>query len=335
MTTRRIFCALLLFSSFASLAIAQQPTATVPQSGAISGTVTDVNDGIIPGVHVILQSIATGESRTVISGEDGAYLFDDLRPDATYLITIRAAGFVPWVSHAIAVGPSQRQHVTGTKLQFAGDAASVTVYASAEEIAAEQVKIEERQRAFGVIPNFYVVYDHSAAPLTAKLKFKLALRASIDPMIFASVAFIAGANQAVDHPNFRQGARGYGQRMGALYANGVTDIMVGEAILPSLLHQDPRYFYQGTGTKKSRVFHALSSAFLCRGDNGRREPNYSNIGGDFVSGAISNIYYPQSNRGVGLVFENALIATGGRMANGIVQEFILRRFTSSVKGRTP
>jgi hypothetical protein len=110
--------------------------------------------------------------------------------------------------------------VTGTKLQFAGDAASVTVHASSEKIATEQVKLEERQRAFGVIPNFYVVYDHEGAPLTAKLKFKLALRASTDPVIFVAIAFIAGADQAVGHPNFEQGMKGYGQRMGALYANG-------------------------------------------------------------------------------------------------------------------
>jgi hypothetical protein len=76
--------------------------------------------------------------------------------------------------------------------------------------------------------------------------------------------------------------------------------MIGGAILPSLLHQDPRYFYQGTGTKKSRALHALSNSFVCKGDNGRRQPNYSSIGGDLASAAISNAYYPASNRGVGL-----------------------------------
>jgi hypothetical protein len=150
-------------------------------------------------------------------------------------------------------------------------------------------------------------------------------------MFFAAAAFTAGVEQAGDTPNYGQGAKGYGQRIGALYANGFTDIMVGEAILPSLLHQDPRYFYQGTGTKRSRVIHALSSPFICKGDNGKWEPNYSSVGGDLAAGAISNIYYPQSNRGAGIVFENALITTGGRMVSGLVQEFILRRFTSGAK----
>jgi hypothetical protein len=148
------------------------------------------------------------------------------------------------------------------------------------------------------------------------------------------VAFVAGLDQAGTTPNYGQGAAGYGQRVGALYANGFTDIMIGGAILPSLLHQDPRYFYQGTGTTKSRFMHAISSPFIAKGDNGRWEPNYSSVGGDLATGAISNIYYPESNRGPGLVFVNAAITTGGRMANGLIQEFILRRFTPSARNRT-
>ena len=270
-----------------------------------------------------------------MSGDNGSYTFDDLRPGATYQVTISAAGFVTWTSSTFTVDPGQIHLLTGSKLQLAGEAASVTVYASSEDVAAEQVKIEERQRVFGVIPNFYVVYDHDAVPLSAKLKFKLALKATTDPEIFAAVAFTAAIHQAGDTPDFGQGAKGYGQRVGALYANGVDDIMIGEAILPSLLRQDPRYFYQGTGSKRSRTFHALANAFICKGDNGKWELNYSNVGGDLAAGAISNIYYPRANRGTGIVFENAAIAAGGRMANGLLQEFILRRFTSHAGNRTP
>ena len=104
-------------------------------------------------------------------------------------------------------------------------------------------------------------------------------------------------------------------------------------ILPSLLHQDPRYFYQGTGTTKSRVLHALSSPFVCKGDNGKWQPNYSTMGGDLASAAISNAYYPPSNRGAGLVFGNFLIGTGQRAAADLAQEFILRRLTPKAKNR--
>jgi len=204
---------------------------------------------------------------------------------------------------------------------------------SPEQIATEEVKIEEQQRVLGIIPNFYVVYDHSAKPLTTKLKFKLALRTSIDPATVVGIGVLAAIHQAGDVPNYGQGWDAYGKRYGAAAADGFSDIMIGGAILPSLLHQDPRYFYQGTGTTTSRALHALSNPFVCRGDNGRRQPNYSTIGGDLASASISNAYYPVSNRGAGLVFENLLINTGERMLTSLVQEFILGKLTSRAKNK--
>jgi hypothetical protein len=117
-------------------------------------------------------------------------------------------------------------------------------------------------------------------PLTSKLRFKLALRTTIDPSLFLGSAFVAGVDQAANKYDYQQGAKGYAQRFGASYANGLTDIMVGGAIL----HQDPRFFYQGTGTKKSRILHAFSYPIIWRGDNGHLQPNYSSLGGFLVSG---------------------------------------------------
>lgn len=329
-TQRRTVCAIVLSGCCVLPAIAQQQAGPISHPGTVFGTVTDVDDDIVPGADVLLQSSTTGERQSMVAADNGSYTFR-VQPEVTYHITISAAGFVTWNSPAIRVSADQIDYLTESKLQIAGKTDSVIVYASFQQIASEQVKNEIRQRVFGVIPNFYVAYNRDAVPLTAKLKFKLALRASTDPVMVAAAAFTAGLEQAGDTPNYGQGAKGYGQRMGALYANGFTDIMVGEAILPSLLHQDPRYFYQGTGTTRSRIIHALSSPFICKGDNGKWEPNISSLGGDLAAGAISNIYYPQSNRGAGIVFGNALITTGGRMLNGLVQEFILRRFTSNAR----
>jgi hypothetical protein len=141
---------------------------------------------------------------------------------------------------------------------------------------------------------------------------------------------MAGIKQAANTPDYVQGAKGYGQRIGAISADSFSDILIGGAVLPSLLHQDPRYFYQGTGTTKSRIRHALSSPFICRGDNGQLQPNYSSLGGDLASSALSNAYYPQSNRGAGLVFGNFAIGTVERMASSFAQEFILPRLTPNV-----
>jgi hypothetical protein len=172
------------------------------------------------------------------------------------------------------------------------------------------------------------VYDSkNAVPLTTKLKFQLAMKVSADPVTLAGVAFMAGVRQTAHTPDYVLGAKGYGQRVGAEAANGFSDILIGGAILPSLLHQDPRYFYQGAGTTRSRLGHALASPFVCKGDNGRWQPNYSSLGGDLASSALMNTYYPQSNRGAGMIFGQFAINTAERELSGAVQEFVLRKLT--------
>jgi hypothetical protein len=331
----RVFVVLIyLCGSIASKAQEQLtllPDAPKPQPGIIVGTVVDVNDDAIPGATVILEGSVVNDSRTVASNDTGFFEFKDLEPETTYHVTVSAQGFANWTSPEIMLKPGQYVILKGSKLQVAMALTTVTVGYSAEEIATEQVKVEEQQRIFGFIPNFYVSYDQNAAPLTAKLKFELAAKVSFDPVTFFGVGIAAGAEQAGNHPNYPQGWKGFGERYGAAYTNGFTDIMIGGAILPSLLHQDPRYFYQGTGTAKSRVLHALTTPFVTRGDNGQRQPNYSTIGGDLASAAISNAYYPASNRGVGLFLGNFLIATGQRGAANLAQEFILRRLTHKAK----
>ena len=307
------------------------PDAPKPQPGIIVGTAVDVNDDAIPGATVSLESPLVSDSRTLVSNDNGFFEFKDLEPGTAYHLTISAPGFADWTSPEIMLKPGQYVIVKGTKLQVAMALTTVTVGYSPKEVATEQVKLEEQQRIFGFIPNFYVSYDQNAAPLTAKLKFELAAKVSFDPVTFFGVGIAAGAEQAGNHPNYPQGWKGFGERYGAAYTNGFTDIMIGGAILPSLLHQDPRYFYQGTGTTKSRVLHAVMNPFVTRGDNGQRQPNYSTIGGDLASAAISNAYYPESNRGVGLFLGNFLIATGQRAAANLAQEFILRRLTHKGK----
>ena len=302
------------------------PDAPRPQPGVIVGTVVDANDDAIPGANVVLESPTLQSPRTVVSNDKGFFEFNDVEPE-TYHVKISAPGFADWASPEVALKPGQYVILAVPKVQIATAFTSVTVGYSAEEIATEQVKLEEKQRIFGFIPNFYVSYDQNAAPLTAKLKFQLAAKVSFDPITFVGVGVAAAAEQAGNHPDYPQGWKGFGERYGAVYTNGFTDIMIGGAILPSLLHQDPRYFYQGTGTTKSRILHAVSSPFVCRGDNGRPQPNYSTIGGDLASAAISNAYYPASNRGVGLVLGNFLIGTGQRAAANLAQEFLLRRLT--------
>ncbi len=313
-----------------------QPSSSVAlqqESGGISGTVTDLYGDILPGATVTLDGQLPADHHKVVANDDGAFAFEGLRGNMSYRITVSREGFATWTSAAITLAPGQHVFLSGVDLKIEAEQTSVTVYGSTEQIAVEQVRIEEQQRVLGFIPNFYVVYDsQNAVPLTTKLKFKLALRVSIDPISVAAVTSMAGIKQAANTPDYVQGAKGYGQRVGAISADSFSDILIGGAILPSLLHQDPRYFYQGTGTTKSRLPHALFSPFICRGDNGRWQPNYSSLGGDLASSALSNAYYPQSNRGAGLVFGNFAIGTVERMASGFAQEFIWRKFTPRANG---
>ncbi len=306
--------------------IQPQPLPETPQQqkGNIVGTVTDVNGGTVANASVVLEGPTPSAHRTVMTNDRGFFEFSDLEP-GTYRVTVSAKGFANWTSSAITLNPGQAVILTGSKLKVAEAKATVTV--SSAQIAEEQVRIEEKQRVFGIIPNFYVVYEPNAEPLTTKLKFRLALRTAIDPITFIGAGIVAGIYQAADYPDFVQGLKGYGQRFGSVYADGLIDIMIGGAILPSLLHQDPRYFYQGTGTKKSRTFHALSYPFICKGDNGHLQPNYSSMGGDLATAAIANAYYPPANRGVEQVFASFLIGTGERMGASLAQEFILRKLT--------
>jgi hypothetical protein len=328
LSTRHRLCLLLLGMSVTSAAVAQRISAPELQTGTIIGTVTDVNDGTVPGATVVLEGPSLTASQRVKTGDDGFFKLEHLNPGTPYHVTISANGFADWNSPEINLRPAQYMDLTGIRLKIAAAITTVNALLSTEELATE-----EKQRVLGFIPNFYVVYDHNAVPLTPKLKFRLALKTSIDPVTFAGAAFLSGIDQASDTPNYQQGAKSYGQRLGANYANGLTDIFIGGAILPSLLRQDPRYFYQGTGTKKSRALHALSTPFICKGDNGRWQPNYSGLGGYLASGALSNVYYPESNRGPGLVFSTTFVDIAADMANGLIQEFVLRKLTPAAKTR--
>jgi hypothetical protein len=301
-------------------------------AGNVSGTVIDVYGDIVPGATVMIEGSDVTDRHSQDANDNGFFEFKNLPPGTSYRVTVSANGFDPWVSPPVRLERGQFVHVSEIKLRVHTEAASVRVVATPEQIATEQVTIAEHQRILGFIPNFYVVYDsENAVALTTKLKFRMATRVAVDPVSFFGAATLGAINQAADVPNYQQGWKGYAQRSGALYADGATNIMFGGAILPWLLHQDPRYFYLGKGPTKSRLLHALSNPFICKGDNGHKQPNISSMGGDLISGAISNLYYPESNRGVSLVFTGFLFSTAEREVVSVLQEFVVRRFTPSAK----
>jgi hypothetical protein len=205
------------------------------------------------------------------------------------------------------------------------------------EIAEVQIKEQEKQRVLGFIPNFYVSYVPNAAALAPKQKFELAWKSTIDPVTLVGIGAFAGVQQAGDqYPGYGQGAESYAKRYGAFYANVVIGTFIGSDALPSLFKQDPRYFYKGTGSKGSRLLYAVGSPFICKGDNGHWQPNYSYVLGSFAAGGIGTYYYPDGNRNrAQLALETVLFRIGESAVSSVLQEFIFRKLTPHSRTRAP
>jgi hypothetical protein len=298
-------------------------------SGTVSGTIVDRTGALVPGARVTLTRDGKALGQDALSSNDGQFAFTNVTT-GSFQLAVTAAGFATQTSSGL-LHAGESFVVPPIVLTVATAVTEVNVALSPVQVAEEEIKDEEKQRVFGVIPNFYVTYDHNAAPLDAKQKFKLAWRTTIDPVSFGIIGVIAGIQQSQNSfSGYGQGAQGYAKRYGASFADFVSGTFIGSAILPSVLKQDPRYFYKGTGSKRSRLLYALANAVICKGDNGRWQLNYSSIVGNMAAGGISNLYYPAENRnGAGLTVENGLIGIGATAAASVVQEFFMKKVTSN------
>ena len=244
----------------------------------------------------------------------------------THAVTLLLAAGLPLTSSLFAQPQTIQPDVTGV-----AEGAATAANSSLEPANVAKPDFVQDKHAFGVLPNYRTAEgDQPYAPISTSRKFKIATDDTIDGPSFLLAGVFAGLGQWQNsNPSFGQGAKGYFHR----YLTGLADQDVGnyltEAIIPTLMHQDPRYYYQGKGTNKSRMLHAISSPFICRGDNGKFQPNFSSVGGDLSSSALSNLYYPPSNRGAGLVFQNFAVTTGERMLSALVQEFVLGRINAT------
>ncbi len=289
----------------------------------------DVSGGTVPGAEVSLAHEDGTQLYTMVSEANGEFSFAKI-PAGSYLLMVNARGFAPFTSAEFAVTVQQAYEVPDVSLSVAIASIEVTVRPT-DLIAAEQIKTEEKQRLIGIIPNFYTSYIYDAAPLTSRQKFSLAARGTFDPVSMIGVGFAAGLEQANNsYPGYGQGAAGYSKRFAAKFVDGRTSDFLTHAVFPSLFHQDPRYYYQGSGSFKSRFLHAVGSAFVTRSDSGRTVPNYSFLLGDMCSGALSNLYYPPANRGVSLVFNRAAVGLAGRVGGNLIREFLPKRLTTNV-----
>jgi len=302
--------------------------------GTICGSVADRSGAFVRGAAVKVAYDDASAGPEAVTDEDGRFCLADVSPGSFHL-TVTLQGFATQTVTGI-LHSGEHYSAPPIVLEVAPASAEVHVSPSQEEIAQDEIKAQEKQRALGFIPNFYVSYVPNAAPLTPKQKFELAWKTTIDPVTFAINAGSAGLQQAANSPSaYGQGAQGYAKRYGASYADLVVGTFLGSAVLPSLLKQDPRYFYKGTGSKTSRVFYALANSVICKGDNGHWQPNYSGLAGSLAAGGLSNLYYPGRDNPVSWTFENFLIGIGTTAATNLLQEFVIRKVTPKLPKTEP
>jgi hypothetical protein len=314
-----------------------QPETDESPAGSVHGVVVNKDGAVYEGAHVTLAQAAEGMARAgpgvlraATTDSNGQFDFADVPPGA-FKLTVTSKGFATQiVTGTLHAGESFE--AKAIVLGMNATTSEVDVTATREEIAQEELTQEETQRVLGVIPNFYVTYVPDAPPLTRKQKYSLAWKSSIDPVTLLAVGVFAGVEQATNSfSGYGQGAQGYAKRYGAGFADSFIGTMIGGAILPAWWKQDPRYFYKGTGTTRSRALYAIATAVICKGDNGHWQANYSGIIGGLAAGGISNLYYPASSRdGVELTFEDALIGTGENAVGNLFQEFVVRKLTPKI-----
>jgi hypothetical protein len=207
---------------------------------------------------------------------------------------------------------SQKNPTPATGEATAGGESSSThtTPAAPPQTAAQQLKQQEKQRIMGFMATFNTTQNQSALALSPHQKFQLFFKSVTDPWPFALTAVVAGISQANDSfPEYGQGMKGYAKRYGASYTDYFTGNLFGNAILPSLLHEDPRYFQKGTGSFISRALWAAGSTGWSKRDDGTWGPNYSNVLGNLIGASFSNFYYPAADRTVGGTIERGLTVT--------------------------
>ncbi len=312
------------------LASTQSAEAQGSTPSAIQGAVKDGSGSAVTGAVITLEASASTGQRTAITDQAGSFRFPAVEP-GNYKITIDAPGFASWTTPNVAVTPGDDPPLLAPVLQLAVASSSVNVTLPPHELAAEQLKSEEKQRVLGLLPDFFVSYAPNAAHLTAAQKFQLGWKTIIDPVSLLGTSISAGIDEAQNHhPEFGQGTEGYAKRFGAQYANRVSRVIIGRVVMQSVFHQDPRYFYKGAGSIRSRAFYAIRSAFLVKGDNGNWQFDYSDVLGGMASHELSTLYYPSTSRPVRRLVDDVLLGFAGRAENNLLHEFILRHVTTHV-----
>ena len=306
------------------------PWAMAQLTGTIQGKVTDVSGAAILGAVVTVQAAdGSANQHATVTDNEGAFQISSL-PPGNYNVKISANGLSDWTAKNVPVSVNGGGHPLLAAMDVAPTATTVTVGVPPEEVAREQLKREETQRAFGVFPNYFVTYEKHPAPLTTAQKLHLGVKTILDPTTFALAGVSAGIQQKMNsYRQYGQGTEGFAKRYGAQYATAAIGVVVSGVLMDSIVHQDPRYFYSGQGTKGQRFRYALRTSFLAKGDNGKWQPPYSDLVGMVVSAEIANTYLPGSRTQYTLLGRSLMFRFAGRIALNLAEEFFLKHVTTN------
>lgn len=305
------------------------PDAPQPQTlGAIHGTVDGPSEAPLSGIRLVLDGGNLSTPRINITNRTGKFAFPNLAA-GEYTVSVSGPGFEPVNPMPVVLGAGEDFRLPISLIPMPRVVSTVHVTASTAAIARAQMKQEVQQRVLAVIPNFGTSFEWNAAPLTTGLKFSLQLRDVIDPFTIGTDFALAGVEQWHNtFPGYGTGWPGYGKRFGATLADSFDARMLGDALLPSVFHQDPRYFYHGGPNVWRRFVYALQEVPMCRGDDKRQQFCYSRILGDFAAAGIANIYHDPADRGFGITMRDGFIVLGTDAAVNLMREFLSKGLTS-------
>jgi Carboxypeptidase regulatory-like domain len=296
-------------------------------TGSIQGHVTDSSGTPIYAAVVTVED--TGGNRHATATDlEGAFKISSL-PPGDYTVKISASGLSDWTASNVPASESSESKPLQAVLEVATEVTTITVSPPIEEVASEQLHQELQQRFFGVIPNYFVTYEKHPAPLSPPQKLHLGLKTILDPTTFAAAGITAAIQQKMNsYWQWGQGGGAYTKRFAAAYGTGVQQIMITSVLADSVLHQDPRYFYSGQGTRGQRAWYAVKSAFRAKGDNGKWQPPYAGVIGAVASAEISQTYYPGSRTQYTLLGRSLMFHFAGLIALNLGEEFFFKKLTS-------
>lgn len=303
-----------------------------PQAASINGSVAGPDGAPVIEALVTLQR--DGQTvQQVRTTDNGQFSIAGI-PPGIYQITITAQGFESQSVNA-AVHPGQMYTAPRITLGLAPLVTSIKVTPSQAEVAHYQLQNEEKQLVLGFVPNYFVTYYPHTAPLSAKQKFQLTFKSVFNPFTLGlTTAFVGGEQAAGMYSGYGTEEKSFAKRFGAAYATLGAGAFLSDALLPSILHQDPRFYYKADGSVGSRLLYAITRSFICKGDNGHWRPDFSSVLGHFAAGGIANLYLPQQNRrGWGTTFENGMIGIGFDAVANIFQEFLVPKLTPALSHR--